>query len=385
MAVCDPLTDLFAGLKTPCFVVDEEALERNVSVLNSVQSRTGCRILLALKAFSMWRAFPIIRDVLRGVCASSPYEARLGREEFGGEVHAFAAAYSDEDFLSLLEVCDHIVFNSFTQLERFLPLVRTSGKEVSLGLRVNPGHSEAPSPLYDPCAPFSRLGIKREVFDGKSLDGVSGLHFHTLCEQNADALQRTLVAFEEGFGAFLSGLEWVNFGGGHHITRTDYDIDLLCDLITGFIGRYGKTVYLEPGEAVALNAGYLGSRVLDIVENEMKIAILDTSAAAHMPDVLEMPYRPEVVGARPPGEDPFTYRLAGLSCLAGDVIGDYSFARPLKVGSLVIFKDMAHYTMVKTNTFNGIALPSLALCRPSKGEIRVIKQFGYHDFKGRLS
>lgn len=379
------MTELLAGLKTPCFVVDEEALERNVSVLGLVQRRTGCRILLALKAFSMWRAFPVIRDVLRGVCASSPHEARLGREEFGGEVHAFAAAYSKDDFSSLLDVCDHIVFNSFSQFERFLPLVRASGKGVSLGLRVNPGHSEAPSPLYDPCAPFSRLGIKRENFDGKGLDGVSGLHFHTLCEQNADALQRTLSAFEEGFGAFLSGLEWVNFGGGHHITRPDYDIDLLCSLIKGFRDRYGKTVYLEPGEAVALNAGYLVSRVLDIVENEMKIAILDTSAAAHMPDVLEMPYRPEVLGARAPGQYPFTYRLAGLSCLAGDVMGDYSFARPLEVGSLVTFADMAHYTMVKTNTFNGIALPALALCRPSRGEIRVIKQFGYRDFKGRLS
>jgi len=365
--------------------VDEDALVRNVALLGKIQERTGCRILLALKAFAMWKMFPLLRETLRGVCASSPHEARLGRECFGGEVHAFAAAYSQQDFSRLLEVCDHIVFNSFSQLKRFRPMVREAVQDVSLGLRVNPEYSEAPARLYDPCAPFSRLGIRREQFQGQDLSGVSGLHFHTLCEQNSDALERTLEAFEAKFKDLIPMMEWVNFGGGHHITRSDYDVDLLCELVAGFTERYGKVVYLEPGEAVALNAGYLVSKVLDIVRNEIDIAILDTSAAAHMPDVLEMPYRPEVFGAGLPGQRRYTYRLAGLSCLAGDVIGDYSFEEPLEPGTRVVFLDMAHYTMVKTNTFNGIGLPAIAVCRPSQDHIRIIRQFHYEDFKNRLS
>lgn len=385
MAGKDNLNSLLLRAPTPCFVVDEEALERNVAILAAVQRRTGCRILLALKAFSMWSVFPLLKETLKGVCASSPHEARLGREYFGGEVHAFAAAYSEEDICELIKVCDHIVFNSFSQLERFRPFIERFGADIKAGLRVNPEHSEAPVPLYDPCAPFSRLGIRRKEFRGKDLSGVSGLHFHALCEQNSDALERTIAAFEERFMDIIPMMQWINFGGGHHITRPDYDLDLLCDLIAGFAERYGKVIYLEPGEAVALNAGYLVSTVLDIVRNELDIAILDTSASAHMPDVLEMPYRPEVIGAAKPGEGRYTYRLTGLSCLAGDVIGDYSFDEPLRPGAKIVFTDMAHYTMVKTNTFNGIGLPSIALCRPSKDDINVIRRFGYEDFKDRLS
>ncbi|NCO61007.1 MAG: carboxynorspermidine decarboxylase [Deltaproteobacteria bacterium CG_4_8_14_3_um_filter_51_11] len=385
MAGKDNLNSLLLQAPTPCFVVDEEALERNIAILAAVQRRAGCRILLALKAFAMWSVFPLLKETLKGVCASSPHEARLGREYFGGEVHAFAAAYSEEDILKLIDVCDHIVFNSFSQLERFRALIEQSGADMKIGLRMNPEHSEAPATLYDPCAPFSRLGIRREEFQGKDLSGVSGLHFHTLCEQNSDALERTLAAFEKRFSDIIPMMQWINFGGGHHITRSDYDVDLLCDLIAGFAERYGKVIYLEPGEAVALNAGYLVSTVLDIVRNEMDIAILDTSAAAHMPDVLEMPYRPEVVSAGGPGQLQYSYRLAGLSCLAGDVIGDYSFDEPLRPGAKIVFTDMAHYTMVKTNTFNGIGLPSIAVCRPSKDHIEIIRRFGYEDFKNRLS
>ncbi len=385
MAGKDNLSSLLSRAPTPCFVVDEEALEKNLAILDAVQRRTGCRILLALKAFAMWSVFPLLKKTVRGVCASSPNEARLGRGYFGGEVHAFAAAYSEDDILKLLKVCDHIVFNSFSQLERFRALIKQSGVDIKIGLRVNPEHSEAPAMLYDPCAPFSRLGIRREQFQGQDLSGVSGLHFHTLCEQNSDALERTLSAFEEKFRDLIPMMQWINFGGGHHITRSDYDVDLLCDLIAGFAERYGKIIYIEPGEAVALNAGYLVSTVLDIVRNEMDIAILDTSAAAHMPDVLEMPYRPEVMGAGKPGRLRYTYRLAGLSCLAGDVIGDYSFDAPLEPGAKIVFLDMAHYTMVKTNTFNGIGLPSIAVCRPSQDNIKIVRQFQYEDFKNRLS
>ena len=370
---------------TPCFVLDEAALKHNLSVLASVQDRTGCKILLALKGFAMFSVFPLIRETLFGVCASSPHEARLGREEFGGEVHAFAAAYSDKDMRQILAVSDHIVFNSFAQWERFRPMVRVSDRPVSCGIRVNPAHSEMEIPIYDPCAPCSRLGVLREQFEGQSLEGISGLHFHTLCEKNSDALERTLERFEDQFKEFIPQMKWINFGGGHHITRSDYDVDRLCRLISNFKSKYGKVVYLEPGEAVALNAGYLVATVLDIVHNEMNIAILDTSAATHMPDVLEMPYRPDIIGAGQPGEKSHTYRLAGLSCLAGDIIGDYSFDRPLAPGNKLVFCDMAHYSMVKTNTFNGIQLPSIAIYQPETDNFSIIREFGYADFKGRLS
>lgn len=370
---------------TPCFVVDEARVRSNLAILDQVRERTGCRILLALKAFAMFSLFPLIRRTLHGVCASSPHEARLGREEFGGEVHTFAAGYSEADARELVTLTDHLIFNSFSQWKRFRPLVEQSNRNIRCGIRINPEHSEAPVPLYDPCAPQSRLGVRYEEFAGQSLSGITGLHLHTLCEQNADALARTLKAFESKFGKYLHELDWLNLGGGHHITRPDYDLDLLCELILHFQQKYGVEVYLEPGEAVVLNAGILVASVLDIVRNEIDIAILDASAAAHMPDVIEMPYRPEVVGAGRPGEFAHTYRLAGHSCLAGDVISDYSFAEPLQVGDKVAFLDMAHYTMVKTTTFNGLQLPAITIYREENDELQIVRRFGYEDFKNRLS
>lgn len=371
------------GVPSPCTIVDEAALRRNLAILDGVQRRTGCRILMALKGFAMFSLFPLIRETLRGVAASSVDEARLGREEFGKEVHIFSPGFREPDFSELLGYVDHVVFNSFTQWAAFGPEALRRGK--SCGLRVNPEHSEVAVPIYDPCGPASRLGVTRKNLRPEAMEGLSGLHFHTLCELNADALERTLPVFESKFGEFLRGMEWVNFGGGHHITRPDYDLDLLCRLITDFRERHpGLTVYLEPGEAIALNTGVLTATVVDLLENDMEIAILDTSAAAHMPDVLEMPYRPEVFGAGRPGEFPHTYRLGGPTCLAGDVIGDYSFPEPLEVGSRLFFLDMAHYTMVKSNTFNGVRLPAIAI-RDLSGSIRVVRTFGYENYRNRLS
>lgn len=376
-------------LPTPCFVVDEARLAANLAVLDDVQRRTGAKILLALKGFAMFSVFPLLNGVLRGTCASSPHEARLGREEFGGEVHVFAAAYSEEDIRELAAVADHIVFNSFAQRDRFLEPARAlaakNDRAIKFGLRINPEHSEGAVPLYDPCSPGSRLGIRRAAFEGKNLTGISGLHFHTLCEQDAAPLARTLAVVEEKFGSFLAGLRWLNMGGGHHITRPGYDIDLLCRSVARVRETYGLEVYLEPGEAVALNAGVLVSTVLDVIEADMPVAVLDASAAAHMPDVLEMPYRPGVIGAGEPGEKAWTCRLAGKSCLAGDVIGEYSFARPLRPGDRLIFLDMAHYSMVKTTTFNGLGLPGIALADSRTRALRMVRRFGYEDFKTRLS
>jgi carboxynorspermidine decarboxylase len=368
---------------TPCYVVSEPLLRRNLDVLRSVKERTGCRILLALKGFAMFSVFPLIRKTLDGTCASSPDEARLGREEFGGEVHVYAAGFSNRDIEELLPLCDHYSFNSFDQWKRFRPLVEASGREVACGLRINPECSTGRVALYDPCARYSRLGVKREAFEGESLDGITGLHFHTLCEQNADALQQTLETVEKKFSDLIPGMRWMNFGGGHHITRADYDVELLCRLVKSFMERYGVQVYLEPGEAIALGTGVLVATVLDVINNEVDIAILDTSATCHMPDVLEMPYRPQIVGAGDPGRYSHTYRLAGLSCLAGDVIGDYSFQAPLKPGDKLVFEDMAHYTMVKNTTFNGVRLPSIAIYR--EGGLEVMRTFGYEDYRNRLS
>ena len=373
-------------LPTPCFVVDLQRLRENLAVLNQVIQRSGARILLAQKAFSMYSVYPLLRTVLHGVCASSPHEARLGREEFGREVHSFAAAYSEADVREILTLSDHVVFNSFSQWQRFQSLCRAAADRVSYGLRVNPEHSEAVAEIYSPCAAHSRLGIRREAFAGQDLSGISGLHFHTLCQQDAPALVRTVEAFEQRFAEFLPRMTWVNFGGGHHITRPGYNLDLLCRTITDFRSRHGiQTIYLEPGEAVALNAGSLVATVLDVVNNDGDIAILDASAAAHCPDILEMPFRPEVAGAGLPGEKAYTCRLAGHSCLAGDIIGDYSFDRPLRPGDRVELLDMAIYSMVKTNTFNGLALPSIATWDPQSREFRLLRQFGYQDFKSRLS
>ena len=372
------------NVPTPCYIIEEDALLRNLEILDSVQKKSGCKIIMALKGFAMFALFPLIRRYLCGVSASSIDEARLGYEQFGGEVHVCAPAYIGTEFDELLGYTDHMVFNSFSQWSRFKERVAGNNRKISCGIRVNPEHSEVKVHIYDPCGPFSRLGTTRENFEENELDGITGLHFHNLCELNSDSLARTLKIVEDKFGSFFHRIRWINFGGGHHITRKDYDVDLLCSLITDFKKRHSLEVYLEPGEAIALNAGVLEASVLDIIRNKMNIAILDTSAAAHMPDVLEMPYRPAITGAGLPGEYHNTYRLGGMTCLAGDIIGDYSFREPLKTGSRLVFQDMAHYTMVKNNTFNGVRLPSIAI-RKSSGEVVIVRRFGYEDYKNRLS
>ena len=375
----------FDTLPTPCYVVHAGLLEKNLKVLDEAQRRSGATIILALKGFAMFSLFPEIRRILKGTTASGLYEARLGFEEFGGEVHAYSPAFSREEMDELVKYADHISFNSFTQWETFRPVIEKAPRYISCGLRVNPRHSEVEVPLYDPCAPGSRLGILPEAFEGRDLSGLDGLHFHTMCEQNSDTLERTVQAFEKHFGRYIDGMQWVNFGGGHHITREDYDLDRLCEIVTRFRDKYGVQVYLEPGEAIALNTGFLVTSVLDIVENDGPCAILDTSATAHMPDILEMPYRPEIFGAGKRGDHPHCYRLGGQTCLAGDVIGEYAFPEPLRPGDRLVFLDMAHYTMVKNTTFNGIALPSIGIHRPETGRTEIIRRFDYEDYKSRLS
>lgn len=374
-------------LKTPCYVIDEKKLRENLEILAGVQQRTGCKILLAQKAFSCFHEYPLIGKYLKGTTASGLFEARLGREEMNLENHVFSPAYREEEMDEIAGLCDHIVFNSFGQLEKYAP--RLKGK--SIGLRINPECStQEDHAIYDPCAPGSRLGVTAEKFrenvkrSPQLLEALDGLHFHTLCEQNSDDLERTLAAVEEKFGQWLSRMKWLNMGGGHHITRADYDIDRLERCIRRMQERYGVEVYLEPGEAVALNAGYLATQVLDVVENGIQTLILDASAACHMPDVLEMPYRPPLRDSGKPGEKPWTYRLSSYTCLAGDIIGDYSFDREIQAGDRLYFEDMAIYSMVKNNTFNGIGLPDIAVM-DENGDCRVIRSFGYEDFKERLS
>lgn len=410
--------DMERLLPTPCYVVDEALIEENLKILKGVMDRTGARILLAQKAFSMYALYPLIGEYLCGATASGLYEARLCAEEMAEplkvrgrkvENHIFSPAYKESEFREVLRCCDHIVFNSWRQVERFGPRARAAGK--SIGLRINPERStQEGHAIYDPCAPGSRLGVTLEAFQAglrqkgepegmtagqhgekellssgsNRLQILDGLHFHTLCEQDADALEATLEAVEEKFGRYLSGMKWINFGGGHHITRPGYDIPRLERCIKAMQDRYGLTVYLEPGEAVALNAGFLVTEVLEIVHNSIHIAILDASAACHMPDVLEMPYRPPLHGSGQPGEKAYTYRLGGPTCLAGDIIGEYSFDRPLEEGDRLVFQDMAIYSMVKNNTFNGMPLPAIVLRRKG-GSCEVVKTFGYSDFKGRLS
>ena len=373
---------------SPCFVVDVAAVEANLQILNRVQRESGAKVLAALKAFSCWSLAPLFKQYVSGTCASGLHEARLGREEFGGEVHCYSAAYKEADLIEILRVADHVVFNSFSQWQRFKPLAMAAKKDrpqLHFGIRINPEHSEGEVALYDPCAPCSRMGVPLSQFNADLLDGISGLHFHTLCQQDLPPLQRTLAAVEEKFGPYLAQMEWVNFGGGHHISRDDYQVDELIQMVKDFSHRYDVQVYLEPGEAVAIHSGVLVAEVLDVLWNGMHQAILDTSATCHMPDVLEMPYRADILGAGMPEEFPYTYRLGGMTCLAGDVIGDYSFAEPLHPGQRLMFDDMAHYTMVKTTTFNGINLPSIALWDSRTDELRVIREFGYEDFKTRLS
>src|SRR5665647_982817 len=368
-------------IPTPSYVIDEGYLIRNLEVLKGIIEQTGCHILLAQKCFSMFPVYPLIRHYISGATASGLFEAKLANEHMGGENHIFSAAYREEEMDEIFQICDHIVFNSFAQWEKYRKKAIISGKEC--GLRINPECStQGGNEMYDPCAPYSRLGITKKNFKPELLEGISGIHFHTLCEQNSDDLKTTLEAVEELFGEFLPNMKWLNFGGGHHITREDYDVDTLIDCIKYMQEKYNLKIYLEPGEAVALNAGTLVTTVLDIVENGMNIAILDTSAACHMPDVLEMPYRPEVIGAGKPGEKKYTYRFGGPTCLSGDIIGDYSFDEPLQIGDRLEFCDMAIYSMVKNNTFNGMNLPSIFL--KTGNDCTLIKSFGYEGFKSRL-
>ena len=372
---------VWAEAPSPSYIVDEARLTKNLEILARVKKETGCRILLAQKAFSTFHFYPLIRKYLDGSTASGLFEARLGKEEMGGETHVFSAAYREDEFDALLRYADHIVFNSLDQWRRFGPKALSAG--AVCGLRVNPEHSTQDTPIYDPCSPGSRLGVRLADFKPDALDGISGLHFHTLCEQGAEPLAETLDAFEEKFGKYLSRMKWVNFGGGHHITKPGYNLALLASCIKR-MKENGLTVYLEPGEAIAYHAGDLVATVLDVVEtSDLPVVILDTSAACHMPDVIEMPYRPPLYGSGESGEKAHTYRLAGPTCLAGDVIGDYSFDEPLMRGTRLVFGDMAIYSMVKNNTFNGMPLP--AIVAAENGGWHVVRRFGYEDFKGRLS
>ena len=367
------------AVPTPSYLVYEELLEKNLKILAEIAEDTGAKVLLAQKCFSMYHYYPLIGRYLSGTTASGIYEARLSQEEMGKENHVFKPAYEEDEILRLAAICDHIVFNSFAQWERFGAAARAAG--ASCGIRINPERSTQEHAIYDPCAPGSRLGVKIADFRADLLAGLDGLHFHTLCEQGADALAATLEAVEEKFGKYLRSMKWLNFGGGHHITREDYDIPLLKKLIRHVQETYDVAVYLEPGEAVALNAGFLVAEVLDVQADGN--VILNTSAACHMPDVIEMPYRPPVIGAGEAGEKAHTYTLAGPTCLAGDTIGTYSFDTPLVVGDRVAFGDMAIYTMVKNNTFNGMPLPNIIAVSPT-GEWEVVREFGYDDFKMRL-
>ncbi len=367
-------------LKTPCYVIQKNKIIRNLEILKSVQEKTGCKILLAQKAFSMYSLYPLIGEYLSGATASGLYEARLSFEEMRKENHIYSPAYKEEEFEEIAKICDHIIFNSPYQIEKFQNIALNKNK--STGLRVNPEISTQEKAIYDPCAYGSRLGTKLEDINDEVLKNIDGLHFHTLCEQNSDALKKTLDVFEEKFGKFLYKMKWVNFGGGHHITRDDYDLKTLYNCIDKIQNKYDVLVYLEPGEAIALNAGVLYTKVLDIVKNGIDIAILDVSAACHMPDVMEMPYKPPLKGGYKEFEKEYTYRLSCPTCLAGDVIGDYSFEKPLKRDDILEFQDMAIYTTVKNNTFNGMKLPDIIL--EENGEYKVIRSFSYKDFKERL-
>lgn len=382
---------MWKDLPTPCYVVDEGKIRKNLEILADLEQECGCHILLAQKAFSMYSLYPMIGQYISGTTASGLYEARLGYEEMGKENHVFAPAYKEKDMEELVQICDHIIFNSFAQYEKYKEMCRESAKvrkdkkAVSVGIRINPQCStQEGHEIYDPCGYASRLGVTEEQFREDLLEGVEGLHFHTLCEQNADDLVTTFQAFEKKFGKYLYRMKWLNMGGGHHVTRENYQIETLKKLIRYIRETYPVEVYLEPGEAIALNAGYLVTEVMDIVHNDMDILILDASAACHMPDVLEMPYRPPLKDSGEAGEKAYTYRLSSCTCLAGDVIGDYSFDREIRIGDKLYFMDMAIYSMVKNNTFNGMPLPDIAVMHED-GECEVIRHFGYEDFKSRLS
>ncbi len=389
----DALTEAFrkvdlSQVPSPCHVLHRGLLEQNLRILRSVMDRSGAKVLLALKGFAQFSEAKLVSKYLAGTTASGIHEALLGREEFGGEVHAYSPAFKDEEFAQLLRVADHVSFNSPTQWKRHKAAALACGRKVSFGLRVNPEHAEVDVELYNPCAAGSRLGtLRSEIKSAADLEGLEGLHFHTMCQQGSDVLERTVAAFEAKFGDFIPQMKWVNFGGGHHITREGYDLERLIRVITGFRQRWGQhiQVYLEPGEAIGIGTGVLVGTVLDLVHNGVDIAIIDVSATCHMPDTLEMPYRADIMDADLPGKLPHTYRLGSVTCLAGDVIGDYSFPAPLKIGQRLVFMDMSHYTFVKNTTFNGVPLPAIASFDPASGQTHVVRRFGYADYKNRLS
>ena len=371
-------------LPSPCWLLDEQKLIDNLKIVEYIKTQSGTKVLLALKGYALWKSFDTLRPILDGCCASGLHEAKLAHETFGKEVHTYSPAFKAEELEEIAELSQHIVFNTPSQFKTYAPQAKAVNPHLSLGLRVNPEYSEAPTELYNPCGLYSRLGTTLANFDESILEHCEGLHFHALCEQSVDALENVLSHFEEKFGKYISQMKWINFGGGHHITRKGYDVDKLIKLIKEFKAKYHVEVYLEPGEAIGWQTGNLITTILDIVDNGMPIAILDSSAEAHMPDTIIMPYRADVLGAAQAGEKAYTYRLAGNTCLAGDVMGDYSFDTPLHIGDQVIFLDQMHYTMVKSTTFNGVKLPSIAIQR-CDGKIDVIREFGYEDFRDRLS
>ena len=376
-------------MKTPYYLCEEELLENNLKILSYVKEQSGAKIILALKGFAMHSTFPLVSKYLDGCTSSGLHEARLAREEFckyneNAEVHTYSPAFSDEDMSHIAKISDHIVFNSPSQLFHHIDTVKEMNPNAHISLRINPEVSASPKDIYNPCGIYSRLGTTLDNFNEDVLGYLDGLNFHALCEQNVDALEEVLVSFEKSFSKYFKNLKYINFGGGHHITKKGYNLDKLIGIIKDFREKYNLEVYLEPGEAVGWECGYLVSSVLDIVHNGMEIAILDTSAEAHMPDTLAMPYRAGVRNAGISGEKKYTYRLGGNTCLAGDIMGDYSFDEPLNIGDKIIFEDQIHYTFVKNTTFNGIKLPSLVILRKD-GDKEIIKEFGYEEYKRRLS
>lgn len=374
----------YTSLPSPCWLLEEQKLIHNLKVIEHIKKESGAKVLLALKGFALWKSFDTIRPYLEGCCASGLHEAKLAHEEFKKEVHTYSPAFKSEEIEEIASISHHLVFNSPAQFKQFAAKAKSINPKLSLGLRINPEFSQAPKEIYNPCGLYSRLGTTLENFDEAILDACDGLHFHALCEEDSEALENVLTTFEEKFKAYIPKMKWINFGGGHHITRKGYDIDKLITLIKSFKSKYGVEVYLEPGEAIGWQTGPLIATVLDIVHNGIDIAILDTSAEAHMPDTIIMPYRADVRNAAQAGEKAYTYRLGGNTCLAGDIMGDYSFDEPLQIGQHIIFEDQMHYTMVKATTFNGIKLPSIAI-QKTDGTIEVVREFGYEEFKGRLS
>jgi len=381
----DITKDILNQLPSPCWLLEEKRLKENLEILKNIKDKTGVKILLALKGYALWKSFYLVKEYLDGCCASGLNEAKLAYEEFGKEVSTYSPAFKQEEIEQIAKISSHLTFNSMAQLNKFANIAKRHNPNISIGVRVNPQTSVAPVELYNPCGVYSRLGVTKENFKTEVLEQIDGLHFHALCEESVESLEVVLKAFQEQFGEYLGKLKWVNFGGGHHITKKGYNTEHLIKLINDFKAKYPHLqIYLEPGEAIGWETGVLVATVLDIVENGIKIAILDTSAEAHMPDTIIMPYRAEVRDAKEPNVLTHTYRLAGNTCLAGDIMGDYSFKEPLKIGDKIIFEDQMHYTMVKATTFNGINLPSIAILKEN-GKVEVLREFGYEDFKCRLS